>query len=86
MSALLGDKLSPDRTITQRAVEQPQLLGRGGGWKDIVPTAPQLLWPVCFWLVPPSIVIGEKMAISPPSLSSVLTLQQFMSRIMINIF
>ena len=64
VSELLRNQLSPVRTHTQKAVEQPQLPGADGGWKD---PAPQLLWPVHSLMVPPYTVTEEKIVISPPS-------------------
>jgi hypothetical protein len=34
VSALLGDQISPGRTLTQRAGEYLQLLDADGGWED----------------------------------------------------
>jgi hypothetical protein len=39
VSALLGDQLSPGKTRTQSAVEQPHVLGADGGRNDPVPPA-----------------------------------------------
>ena len=62
--ALLGDQLSPGGTCVQRAVEQPQLSGADGDWKDPVPSVPLLLCPVHSWLVLLQTVIVEKVNIS----------------------
>ena len=61
VSELLTDQLSLGKTSAQRAVEQPHLLGAGGGRKDPDPAALLLLWSVCSWLVLSSTVSGEKM-------------------------
>jgi hypothetical protein len=50
MSAFLRDQLSPGKTSTQRAGEQPHLLGSDGGKNDPYLAAPLLLCPVCSWL------------------------------------